>query len=153
MSLHSVLRFVVPIAVAAVLGPLIASVALWLYGVASDLLDPAASLAGEGGLLFAFVVFAYLIGGPIALLAGLLVSLWMIWRPPSAVAVNAAAVIATVVWLGAAEGGFLSVVEEAQGRGALLLMLALAVFAANVCWLLLRRFARLAPAPSPQPSV
>ena len=159
---RSAVRFVVPILVAAVPGPLIAGIAVWLFVVASDLFDPASSLAGEGGLLsvlageggllFVFVGFAYLIGGPIALLAGVLLSLWMIWRPPSAVAANAAAVIATVIWLGTAEGGFPSLVEEAQGRGSLLFTLALAVFAANVCWFSLRRFVRLASAPSAQPN-
>ena len=157
----SVVRFVVPIVVVAVLGPLIASVAVWLSLVVPELFDQASSLAseggllsvlaGEGGFLLVTVLYAYLIGGPIAFLAGFLLSLWMIWRPPSTLAVNATAVIATIIWLGAAEGGRL--VEETGGREELLCTLAFTVFAANVYWFWVRRFVRLAPAPNPQPSV
>jgi hypothetical protein len=139
-AVRSVVRFVVPIVVAAALGPLIAGVAVWLFAVVPDLFGPSGSLVGDGGLLFVYVLFAYLIGGPIALLAGFLLSLWMIRRAPSALAVNAAAVIGTVIWLGVAEGGFPSLVETG-GLRQVLFILVLAVLAANVCWFLLRRFA------------
>jgi hypothetical protein len=96
---------------------------------------------GLGGELVFYVIMAYFIGWPIALIAGLLVSLWMMRRPPSALAVNGAAVIATTVFMGVGALGLLGPVEETNGRSNFLFTLALAVVAANVCWLLMRRFA------------
>ena len=153
---RGIVRFVVPIMIAVVLGPLIAGVPISLFDVASDipyLFGPAPSLtfADEGRNLVAMVYLSYLIGGPIALLAGFLLSLWMVWRTPSALAVNAAAVTAIIIFVTVAEG-FLGLVDEIKDRFYLLLLMGFAVFAANVCWFLLRRFARPAPAPSPQPS-
>jgi len=90
------------------------------------------------------IVFAYLLGARIALLAGLLVSVWMIWHPPSALVVVAAAVIATIIFMGVAATGVLGPVEEYNGRSNFLLTLVLAIIASVVCWLLTRRFARAA---------
>ena len=70
----------------------------------------------------------------------------MIRRPPSALVVNAAAVIATIVFMAVAATGILGPVEETNGRSNLLFMLVGAVFAANVCWFVMRRFLRTAPA-------
>jgi hypothetical protein len=148
MNAHPVVRFLAPIVVAAVPGPLAVSVSLWLFGVASDVFNPASSVsfADERGALVFDVIMAYFIGGPIALLAGLLVSLWMIWRPPSVLAVNAAAMIATAVFMTVASTGVLGPVEDTNGRSNFLFMMVAAVFAANVCWLLMRRFLRPARA-------
>jgi hypothetical protein len=143
MKTHSVIRFLAPIVVAAVLGPLVVSVSLWLFGVASDLFNGTSStLANEGGFFVFLVIMAYVISWPIALLAGVLVSLWMIRRPPSLLAVNGAAVLATVVFMGVAATGVLGPVEENNGRNNLGFTLVAAVFAANVCWFGMRRFVR-----------
>ena len=72
-------------------------------------------------------------------LAGILVSIWMIWYPPSAIVVTAAAVIATVVYMGIGALGVLGPIDSS-----FLFTLVFAVIAANVCWLLTRRFARAA---------
>jgi hypothetical protein len=151
MNAHPAVRFLVPIVVAAVLGPLAVSITFWLLDLASNvfwLLDPQSgiTLADYPGFLVFLVIMSYFIGGPIALLAGLLVSLWTLRRPPSALVVNAAAVIATIVFMGIAATGVLGPVEETNGRSNLFFMLVGAVFAANVCWFVMRRFLRTAPA-------
>jgi hypothetical protein len=145
MSAYTVLRFLAPIAIAVVVGPLVVSLSLWTFDVAKELFDPASSvsLADERGALVFVVIMAYFIGAPIAFIAGLLVSLWMIRRPPSALAVNGAAVVATVGFMVVAATGVLGPVEETNGRSNMVFMLVAAVFAANVCWFLTRRFALL----------
>jgi hypothetical protein len=150
VNAHPAVRFLAPIVIAVVLGPLAVSVTFWLLDLASNvfhMLDPESgiSLADFPGFLVFLVIMSYFIGGPIALLAGVLVSLWMIRRPPSAFIVNAAAVIATIVFMGVAATGVLGPVEETNGRSNFFFMLVGAIFAANVCWLVMRRFLRVAP--------
>ena len=143
MKTHSVVRFLAPIIVALVLGPLTVGIALWLGNVASDLFNGTSStLADEGGFFVFLIIMAYVIGWPIALLAGVLVSLSMIRRPPSLLAVNGAAVLATVIFLGVAATGVLGPVEQNNGRNNFWFTLVAAVFAANVCWFGMRRFLR-----------
>jgi hypothetical protein len=145
MKTHSVVRFLAPIVVALVLGPLTVGIALWLANVASDLFNGTSStLTDEGGFFVFLIIMTYVIGWPIALLAGALVSLSMIRRPPSLLAVNGAAVIATAIFMGVAASGVLGPVEETNGRSNFWFTLAAAVFAANVCWFGMRRFLRLA---------
>jgi hypothetical protein len=151
VNAHPVVRFLVPIVVAVVLGPLAVGVTIWLLNLASNvfrLFGPDASLtfADFHGFLVYLVIMAYVIGGPIALLAGLLVSLWMIRHPPTALVVNAAAVIATVVFMAVAATGILGPVEQTNGRSNLFFMLVTAIFAANVCWFAMRRL--LPPVPA-----
>ena len=143
MSVRRVLTLLAPIVVAVVLGPLVAGVAVALFAAASALFDPLASLSfSDDGFLVVFdVVMAYYIGWPIALLAGVLVSLWMLRSPPNALAVNAAAVLATAGFMGVAATGVLGAVEQFNGRSNFLFTLVAALVAANVCWLLMRRFA------------
>jgi hypothetical protein len=147
MNAHPAVRFLAPIVIAVVVGPLAVSLTYWLLDLASNvfhLLDPDSpvTLADFWGFLVFLVIMAYVIGGPIAVLAGLLVSLWMIRRPPSALVVNAAAVIATVIFMAVAATGVLGPVERTNGRSNFLFMLVAAVFAANVCWFVLRRLLR-----------
>jgi len=147
MNVHAVTRFLAPIVVAVALGPLAVSVALWVASVTSDLFTQTlSSFADEGGFLVFLVIMAYFIGWPVALLAGLFVSLWMIRRPPSALVVNAAAAIATLIFMGTAATGVLGPVEETNGRSNLGFTLVAALFAANVCWFSMRRLLRAAPA-------
>jgi hypothetical protein len=58
-----------------------------------------------------YIVFAYLLGWMIALLAGILVAICMISRPPSLIVVIAAALIATAVYLGLGALGLLGPVK------------------------------------------
>lgn len=143
MSAHRVGTLLAPIVVAVVLGPLVLSIGLWLANIAPSLFDSESSLSlsdYRGALIFV-VIMTYVIGWPIALLAGILVSLWMMRRPPSALVVNAAAVFATAVFMGVSALGVLGPVEQFNGRNNLLFTLVAALVAANVCWLLMRRFA------------
>jgi hypothetical protein len=140
-------RLLAPIVIAVVLGPLIAGLAVSLFEVAptiSDVLSGAGSspFADLPGLIVLYIMFAYIVGSVIALLAGILVSIWMIWRPPSAIVVTAAAAIATAAYLGVGALGVLGPVEQTNARMNFLFTLVFAVIAANGCWLLTRRFAR-----------
>jgi len=133
-----------PIVIAVVLGPLVAGLAVCLLAVGNSIIDQDdwSQSADLRGLSVLYMIFAYLIGGVIALLAGISVSIWMIWHRPNAIVVNAAAVIATVLFMGVGASGFLGLVEETNARSNFVFILVLAVIAANVCWLLTRRFAR-----------
>ena len=96
------------------------------------------------GLLVMFgiyIIFAYFEGGPIALLAGLLVSIWMIRRPPGFIVAIVAAVAAVGLYRLAADIGWLSPSGGSLVVNNLALTLAVSVVAAGVCWLLMRRFA------------
>jgi hypothetical protein len=143
MNARNAVRLLAPIVIAVVLGPSVAGLAVWLFATGLGLFDSTGLLpfADWLGLLFFYVIFAYFIGWPIALLAGLLVSVWMARHPPNALVVNAAAVIATAIFMGVAALGVLGPVEETNGRSNFLFALVAAVVAANVCWLLTRRFA------------
>jgi hypothetical protein len=136
-----IVRLLAPIVIAVVLGPLIAGLAVTLFAVVHSVLYDTGglSLADLKELAVFYIIFAYVIGGAIALLAGILVSIWMIWYPPGAIVVTAAAVIATVVYMGIGALGALGPVDSS-----FLFTLVFAVIAANGCWLLMRRFARTA---------
>ena len=148
MSAHPAVRFVAPIVVAIVLGPLAAGLGVCLFAIGNSILNPNALLALSDvvALSWIYILFAYLIGWPIALLAGVLVALWMLRRPPSALIANAAAVIAAVAFMALAATGMLGPAQEINGRSNFLFALVAAVFAANACWFLMRCFARPTPA-------
>jgi len=146
VSRKTFIRLLMPIVIAVVLGPLIAGLAISLFAVFTSIFSDTAALQFTDVMAMSvfYIMFAYLIGGAIALLAGILVSIWMIWYSPSAVVVTAAAVIATAVYMGIGALGVLGPVEWNNARSNFLFTLVLAVIAANVCWLLTRRFARTA---------
>ena len=133
-------RLLMPIVVAVVLGPLIAGLAVCVLLIAGNLFDPTGSLVDLFKAFVVYIIFAYISGGAIALLAGILVSLWMISRPPNLIVVVAAAAIAAVVYLGLGKLGLFSPMILTNERG-FLMIIPLAMFAAAGCWLLTRRFA------------
>jgi hypothetical protein len=137
-------RFVIPVVIAVVLGPLVAGVGICLLAVGTNTLDHAVSLpiADLLSMLGVCIVIAYLSGGVVALAAGILVSMWMLWRPPNAIVIIAAAAIATAGYLGVGALGFLSFAEYIDVRSNFLFALLLAVTAAASCWLLTGRFVR-----------
>jgi hypothetical protein len=137
-------RLLLPVMIAVVLGPLIAGLAVCLLAVGTSIFEHTGSLliADLFPMFVFYIIFSYFSGGAIALLAGILVSIWMIWRPPSAIVVIAAAVIATAVYLAVAALGFLGLSEWSNARSNYLFTLVLAVIAATGCWLLTRRFAK-----------
>jgi len=132
------ISLLMPVVIAVVLGPLVAGLAVTVFAVITSVFDETGmmSFSDLKELSVFYIVFAYVIGGAIALLAGILVSIWMIWHPPSAIVVTAAAMIATVVYMGIGALGVLGPVDSS-----FLFTLVFAVIAANVCWLLMRRFA------------
>jgi hypothetical protein len=132
-----------PIVVAVVLGPLIAGLAVCVLATVSNLLDLADSLPVVDlfKMFGFFIVFAYISGVGIALLAGILVSIWMMSRPPSLIVVIAAALLATAIYLGLSALGLLKPVEITSARADFLVIFAVAMIAAIGCWLLTRRFA------------
>jgi hypothetical protein len=136
-------RFIMPIVIAVVLGPLIAGLALYLLAI-SNTLDYTVSLpiADLFSMLGVCIVIAYFSGGVVALAAGILVSMWMLWRPASAIVVMAAAATATAGYLGVGALGYLSLAQYGDVRGNFLFALVLAVIAAAGCWLLTSRFVR-----------
>ena len=142
--MNKLVRFLLPIVIAVVLGPLIAGLAVTLLAVANNIFSHAGTLpwAGLFKMSGVYIVFAYYMGGPIALLAGLLVSLWTVRRPPNLIVVIAAAVIATALYMGVGALGVLGPVEFTNARSNFLSTLVLAVIAATGCWLLMRRFVR-----------
>jgi hypothetical protein len=136
-------RLLMPVVVAVALGPLIAGLAVCVLAIVSNLFNPIGSLpiADLFPMFGVYIIFAYMLGSQIALLAGILVSLWMISRPPDLIVVVAAALLATAVFLGLSALGVLGLAELTNARANFLLIPALAVIAAIGCWLLTRRFA------------
>ncbi len=138
-------RLLMPIVVAGVLGPLVAGLIFCLLALYTYVVDPTgtsvADLLTMSGI---YIAFAYFEGGPIALLAGLLVSIRMIRRPPGLVVAVAAAIIAVGLFRLAAQIGLLSPSGGSLVVNNFALTLAVSVVAACVCWLLMRRFATTA---------
>src|SRR5690349_14618553 len=86
------LRFLMPIAVAGILGPLAGGLAVCVLVAGTYLADwPLGPIADLLGACMLYMVFAYVLGWPIALLAGLLMSIWMSFRAPGIIAAVAAA--------------------------------------------------------------
>jgi hypothetical protein len=139
-------RFLMPIMIAVVLGPLIAGIAVTVLALVINLVErsAAAQIGDVLALSASYVIFAYVRGAAIAVFAGLLVSIWMIWRAPSFAIVIAATVIATVGYMSAGALGMLGAVEITNARSNFVFTLIFAVIAAAGCWLLTRRFARTA---------
>jgi hypothetical protein len=142
MKLHPAVRFLIPIVVAVVLGPLIAGLAVSLLAVGRDIADGLGALwVDMFGLIFVNIAFAYYLGGPIALIAGVLVSIWMMRRPPNAIVAVAAAAIATVIYSAVGALGVLGPAAQFSAFANFAFTLACAIVAALVCWLLVKRWA------------
>jgi hypothetical protein len=145
-AMKRLLRFSLPIVIAGVLGPLIGGLAICLFAAGQYVVDKdPGPIADLFGIFPLYMIFAFVLGWPIAVLAGLLVSIWMIFRPPGIVAVVAATAAAVgVLWLAAAANLMGPLPNLAYGM--LALTLGLSIVAAIVCWLLARPFAaRIGP--------
>jgi hypothetical protein len=143
-QMKNVVRFLMPIAIAVVLGPLTAGLIICLLAFSTYFFDPSGGMpiADLFRMFGIYIMFAYLGGGPIALLAGLLVSIWMIWRPPGFVVATVAAITAIGLCRLADEIGMFSPIGGPLVSNNFALMLVLAIIAASVCWLLTRSFVR-----------
>lgn len=129
------LRHLAPIVIAVTIGPLIPAILLWLPVLFDWVRDSTLyPIRDVFGMLMFDVIFAYVIGGPIALLAGIVVSVWMIWREPGLIVAITAAALATVGFMAVGASGLLGPVQETNGRSSLLFVLVAAVVAAAGCW-------------------
>ena len=142
--MNKLIRFLMPMIVAVALGPLIAGIAVTVLALAINVVDrTAATPIGDVlAMSVLYITVAYIGGAAIALLAGLLVSIWMIWRAPNFLVVVAAAIVATAVYMSAGALGLLGVVEFTNARSNFQFTLVFAVIAAAGCWLLMRRYVR-----------
>ena len=141
----NLIRFLMPIVIAVALGPLIAGLAISIFAFGTSIFNNTGSLlmADLFTMSGVYIAFAYILGSAIAVLAGILVSIWMIWRPPNAIVVIAAAVIATCGYMGVGALGLGSAEWTNNARSNFLFTLVLAVSAAAGCWFLTRRFVRV----------
>ncbi len=140
------LRLLLVVIAAVALGPLCAAVAMWLLMLITTVADPSGwlpslkdAIVSTPKLFSIFVIAAYRIGSGIALVAGLLIALWMAWRPPNLLVVLAASVAASLLWLAIKEP---AVFLGSGPREDLLVMPPIAATAGAACWMLLRRYAR-----------
>ncbi len=135
--MSKVIRFSLPIVIACAFGPLIAGLAVSLFAVANSLfpLSEMMSLEDIGSTLVLFIIMAYVIGEPVALLSGLLLSLWMLFRPPTLTVVIGVTVIATSLFFAIGALGLLGPVELTNAQNNFVFTLVLAVIAATGCWL------------------
>lgn len=135
-----VLRFVAPAVIAVALGPLFAGLAVSLFAITNGLFDPANSLEiHEYVTMFGlYIGFAYFLGSKIALLTGILIATWVIWRPLNLIMVVAAALVVTSAFMAAGALGFLGLVEQTNARSNFFFTLMLAVIAAVGCWVMIR---------------
>jgi hypothetical protein len=129
------LRLVLPIAVAVGLGPLIAGLAFSLLAVVLGGFNDPTSLSDLDTfkMIIFYVMFAYIMGAPIALLAGLLVSIWMLWREPNVMVALVAAAAATSIYMGIGALGVLGPAQYTNARSNFILTLVLAELAAAGC--------------------
>jgi hypothetical protein len=133
-----------PIVVAGGLGPFVAGLIFCLLAVSTNLFDQTGGLpiADLLKLFGVYIIFAYIEGGAVALVAGLLVLIWIIWHPPNLVVAVVAAVASVGLFRIAAEFGILSASGADLVRDNLTLTLVFAVIAAGTCWFITRRFLR-----------
>ena len=136
------------IVLAAIVGPLIGGVAVFLVMASMTaylfLFEPLApaSLADLGRALAEMFVTilgaAYLTGGGIAAIAGILLGLWSLWRPLSFVAVIAAALLANPIFYGLFEREVFTS-ESSMPLNGVVVTIVFSLFAASVGWLVMRR--------------
>jgi hypothetical protein len=117
------------IVIAVVLAPLIGGLAFFVFRVVE-----AATISDSQDLRDLLVVVAmgtYFVGGPIALVAGVLLAIISFWRTPNLVVILGAIVIANLAIL-----LFQPVVGF--GLGGFIINLVTSLFAGTFCWLLFR---------------
>ena len=129
--LPKLIRFVLTVVIATVLGPLIGGVAPFLV-TAMQLAQSGAGAAEIARSFIPIVIFAYVVGWVIAFVAGTIVAVAALWRQPTFVVIIAATVVANV-------GCFMA---GQQTYDWLFINLPVSAFAATICWLLFRRLLR-----------
>ncbi len=142
-------RRALAVIIAVGLGPLVAGLIVFVYalGMVFFAFDNPPQTVGvaltKAAELFGIsIIGAYSIGGIVALIAGLLIALWMKWSPPRLSIVLAAVAVAIVAKFAVTEprAVLLAIVTLPYGR--LPIALALGLLAATICWFMMRRFVR-----------
>ena len=134
-------QMLLAVVIAVVVDPPLGAVAAFLGGFGMYAADGypwslgPAGLASGARMLLALIVVAYIFATPIALAGGILVALWIWWRPPNfAVVLVAAAIVSIGYWC-------LHGIDYILRRDSLVTVAA-ALISATGCWFLTRRFAR-----------
>jgi hypothetical protein len=140
--LPKLVRFVLTVAIATVLGPLIGGVTFFLLRVAMEIAQSEFDAADIRGLFVLMVVGAYVVGGVIAFVAGTIVAVAALWRQPTFAVIIAATVVANVGYFLVTEPQVFLSAGYPIPFGAFTVTLAFSAFAATVCWLLFRRLLR-----------
>jgi hypothetical protein len=130
MTRASVLRSAWIVLIAALVAPLIGGVVFFLYQASASLLT--GSLTDIGDLAAIIALGVYPVGEPIALLAGVLVGVFALWRTPT-LGVILGAIVATNV------ANFVWQPIMKYSLGGFVINLAASVIAGAVCWWMFRR--------------
>jgi len=130
-------RFGLTIVVSTLLGPLVPGLAIFFAIATLQATRSELDLSSVSDLLLLVLVGAYLMGGVIALVAGMFIAIASLWYRTTlkttllaAVAANVFCYLATFVHSG---------ISGPFPFSALLMSLALSLISAALCWLLLRR--------------
>jgi hypothetical protein len=140
--LPKLVRFVLTVVIATVLGPLIGGITFFLVRFAIDIVQLEFNFADIPGLIFGLVVGAYLVGWVVAFLAGTLVAVAALWRQPTFDVIIAAVVVTNVGYFMVTKALISYSPGEPFAFDEFSLTLAFSIFAATVCWLLFRRLLR-----------
>jgi hypothetical protein len=140
-----VLRFIFIVGIFVIVGPPIGGVTVWATLAASSLIQQGVLLPEAPGMLFLSIIYAYPLGAPFALAAGVIHAVAAIrWRTSSvlvpiiaALTVNAIG-LALFVWMKPWMGGYGS--EFVSG---LVIFLPPSLVASLVCWRISRGLLRM----------
>ncbi len=145
--LPKLIRFFWIVAITTVFGPLIVgSTVFLLIALASITQTESPSfgvmemLRGTGELFVVLVGAAYLGGGIIAFVAGILVALTTLWRQPNFLTVLGAVVVANIGYCLATVLEVFDSANALSSPSGLFVNLAFSFYAATICWLLFGRF-------------
>jgi hypothetical protein len=137
------IRFVLTIVIATVFGPLVSGVTVFLMFAAMLIAQWEFNTAGMGESFILMVGVAYLAGWVIAVVTGTIVALVALWRPPNFAVVLLAVLVANVGYFALTESQlFHSAGGSPKPLQGIFVSLAFSIYAANVCWLLFRRFVK-----------
>ena len=130
VTVKAAIQFLMIVATSVILGPLIGGFVFFVVLAAMDL--AASNLDDVKGLFVISMLGTYAVGGPIALVAGILVAVFNCWRLPRLRVILVSIVIANIAVLVAQPIiGF--------GWGGFFINLAASIFAGSILWFVFRR--------------
>src|SRR5689334_13209574 len=131
--MHSkIVRFVLIVAVATVLGPLVGGLGLLAASIATDIARGEFVVGDLAAMFRLFLLGAYVVGGVIALVAGILLASLSLWRSPTLPMILAAAAAANLICF------LMMQVGVSYGSAGFAANLAASLFAGTVCWFIFR---------------